>query len=87
AENRMDFAVSDSFSGLLAIKKLGLENNIRLLTPPLQRTEIFHFLHEKHKDLIPKVEQVIRSMQASGELEQVRKQIIDKYLRQTDAHQ
>ncbi len=87
AENRMDVAVSDSFSGLVAIKKLGLENKIRLLTPPLQKTEIYHFLNEKHKDLIPKVEQVIRNMQASGELEQVRKQIIDKYLSQPDAQQ
>ncbi|MFZ6779068.1 substrate-binding periplasmic protein [Undibacterium sp. Ji83W] len=86
SENRMDVAVSDAFSGLVVIKKLGLENKIRLLTPPLQRTEIYHFLHEKHKDLIPKVEQVIRTMQASGELEKLRKQIIEKYLSQTDMH-
>ncbi|WP_222619370.1 substrate-binding periplasmic protein [Undibacterium hunanense] len=86
SENRMDVAVSDAFSGMVAIKKLHLENRIHLLTPPLQKIEIYHFLHEKHKDLIPRVEQVIRSMQASGELEKLRKQIIEQYISQTDTH-
>jgi polar amino acid transport system substrate-binding protein len=82
AEGRVEVAVSDSFSGLAVLKKLGLEDRIRLLTPPLQKNEIYHFLHEKHRDLIPKVEQVLREMQASGELERLRKQIIERYLAQ-----
>jgi ABC-type amino acid transport substrate-binding protein len=73
-------AVSDSFSGLAVVKRLRLEDRVKLLTPPLQKNEIYHFLHEKHRDLIPKVERVVREMQASGELERLRKQIIEKYL-------
>jgi polar amino acid transport system substrate-binding protein len=80
AEDRMDVAVSDSFSGLAVIKKLGLAGRIKVLTPPLQKNEIYHFLHEKHRDLVPRVEQVLREMQASGELERLRKQLIERYL-------
>ena len=75
---------SARFSGLAAVKRLGLKDRIRLLTPPLQKNEIYHFLHEKHRDLIPKVEQVLSEMQSSGELERLRKQIVESYLAKLD---
>ena len=84
AADRVDVAVSDSFSGLAAIKRLRLDDQITVLTPPLQRNEIYHYLHEKHRDLIPKVEKVLRDMQRSGELDQLRKQITEKYLADLD---
>jgi len=84
AADRIDVAVSDAFSGEAAVKQLGLEDRIKVLTPPLQRNDIYHFLHEKHRDLIPKVETLLREMQASGELELLRKQIIQRYLAQLD---
>jgi len=84
AADRVDVAVSDSFSGLAAVKRLGLKDRIKLLAPPLQKNEIYHFLHEKHRDLIPKVEQVLSEMQSSGELERLRKQIVENYLAQLD---
>lgn len=80
AGDRIDVAVSDAFSGLAALKKLKLDADVHLLTPPLQKIEIYHYLHEKHRDLIPQVEKVIQEMQTSGELEQLRAQIIEKYL-------
>lgn len=83
-EDRVEVAISDSFSGLAVIKKLGFAGRIKVLTPPLQKNEIYHFLHEKHRDLVPKVEQVLREMQASGELERLRKQVIEQYLAQLD---
>lgn len=82
AEDRMDVAISDSFSGLAVIKKLGLTGRVKVLTPPLQKNDIYHFLHEKHRDLVPRVEQVLKEMQASGELERLRKQEIERYLAQ-----
>ena len=85
AAGRVDVAVSDAFSGLAVVKKLGLEDRIKVLTPPLQKNEIYHFLHEKHRDLVPKVEKMLREMQASGELEQLRTQIIKAYLAQRDS--
>jgi polar amino acid transport system substrate-binding protein len=84
AADRIDVAVSDAFSGLAAVKKLGLQNQIEVLTPRLQKNDIYHFLHEKHRDLVPKVEQVLKEMQARGELESLRKQAVERYLAQLD---
>lgn len=80
AGDRIDIAVSDSFSGLVVVKELGLEQKIKILAPPLQKVEIYHYLHESHRDLVPKVERVLREMQSSGELSLLRKQIIERYL-------
>jgi ABC-type amino acid transport substrate-binding protein len=77
---RFDVAVNDRFSGLLVIRKLGLEGKVQPVDPPLERIPLYHFLHERHRELVPKVGQVIRSMQASGELDKLRLQIMDSML-------
>jgi ABC-type amino acid transport substrate-binding protein len=77
---RFEVAVNDRFSGLLVIRRLGLEGKVQALDPPLERIPLYHFLHERHRDLVPKVEQVIRSMQASGELDRVRHRVMDGML-------
>lgn len=82
AADRIDVAVSDAFSGLVVVKELGLGEQIKVLEPPLQRSDIYHFLHEKHRDLVPKVERALREMQSSGELEALRRQMVDRYLAQ-----
>lgn len=85
AADRIDVAVSDSFSGLAVVKELGLGDRIKLLAPPLQRNDIYHFLHKKHHDLIPEVERVLREMQVSGELESLRRRIVERYLAQLES--
>ena len=77
---RFEVAVNDRFSGLLVIRKLGLEGKVQPLEPPLEHIPLHHFLHERHRDLVPKVGQVVRSMQASGELDRLRQQIMDTML-------
>lgn len=82
AEGRFVVAVNDRFSGLLVIRRLRLEGTVQPVEPPLERIPLYHFLHERHRDLVPKVEQAIRSMQASGDLERVRQQTMDKMMLQ-----
>jgi ABC-type amino acid transport substrate-binding protein len=77
---RFEVAVNDRFSGLLVIRKLGLEGKVQPLDPPLERIPLHHFLHERHRDLVPKVGQVIRGMQASGELDKLRQRVMDSML-------
>ena len=77
---RFDVAVNDRFSGLLVIRRLGLDGKVRPLDPPLEHIPLYHFLHERHRDLVGRVGQVIRSMQASGELDRVRQQVMDGML-------
>jgi polar amino acid transport system substrate-binding protein len=77
---RFEVAVNDRFSGLLVIRKLGLEGKVQPLEPPLEHIPLHHFLHERHRDLVPKVGLVVRGMQASGELDRLRQQVMDSML-------
>ncbi len=78
---RFEVAVNDRFSGLLVIRRLKLEHAVRPLSPALEHIPLFHFLHERHRDLVPRIEKVLREMQASGELERVRQQAMAKSLK------
>ena len=78
ANDRIEVAVNDLFSGLLVNAKLGLDQQLRPLSPPLQHIDLYHFLHVSHRALIPDVERVIRQMRASGELERLRREITER---------
>ena len=78
--DRFDVMVTDLFSGLVAVRKLNLQAKIYPLSPPLERVNIYHYLHERHRDLVPKVGQVIAQMQASGELAALRAALIKQVL-------
>jgi hypothetical protein len=39
-----------------------------------------HYLHERHKDLVPTINSVFKAMQKSGELEALRKQAAQQLL-------
>jgi hypothetical protein len=67
-------AVNDKFSGILVNRKLRLDTVVRPLSPPLEHIPLYHFLHERHRGLVPQVEKVLREMQGSGELERVRQE-------------
>jgi ABC-type amino acid transport substrate-binding protein len=78
--DRFDVMVTDLFSGLVAVRKLNLQARIYPLSPPLERIRIFHYLHERHRDLVPKVGQVIAQMEASGELATLREALVKQVL-------
>lgn len=78
--DRFDVIVTDLFSGKVAVRKLNLQARIYPLSPPLERIFIFHYLHERHRDLVPKVGEVIAQMQASGELAALREALIKQAL-------
>jgi len=81
---RVDVAVNDRFSGELILRRLGLEKQLKVLTPPLEHIDLFHFVHERHRALVPRLEAVIRQMRSSGELQQVRQGAMDRLL--AEAH-
>jgi hypothetical protein len=77
---RFDVVVNDSFSGLLVLRRLGLEGKVQVLDPPLEHIPLYHFLHERHRELVPKVSEVIRGMHASGELDRLRRDVMETML-------
>jgi polar amino acid transport system substrate-binding protein len=80
ASDRIDVAVSDRFSGLLVIKRHHLETKIRTLAPVLEHIPLYHFLNERHRELVPRVGRIIQAMAASGELERLREEITTRMI-------
>ncbi|MDH2401360.1 transporter substrate-binding domain-containing protein [Bradyrhizobium sp. SSUT18] len=78
--DRFDVMVTDLFSGLVAVRKLNLQDRIVALSPPLERVHIYHYLHERHRDLVPKVGKMIAQMEASGELATLREALVKQVL-------
>ncbi|WP_441260030.1 substrate-binding periplasmic protein [Bradyrhizobium sp. 521_C7_N1_3] len=78
--DRFEVMVTDLFSGLVAVRKLNLQTRIVPLSPPLERIHIYHYLHERHRDLVPKVGKVIAQMEASGELAMLREALVKQVL-------
>jgi ABC-type amino acid transport substrate-binding protein len=78
--DRFDLMVTDLFSGQVAVRKLDLQARIHPLLPPLERIYIYHYLHERHRDLVPKVGKVIAQMEASGELAALRASLVKQVL-------
>lgn len=78
--DRFDVMVTDLFSGLVAVRKLNLQARIYPLSPPLERIHIYHYLHERHRALVPEVGKVIAQMEASGELANLRQTLVKQIL-------
>ena len=77
---RFDLMVTDLFSGRVAVRKLNLQSRISALSPPLQRIYVYHYLHQRHRDLAKRVESVIQEMNASGEIVRLREASVRQVL-------
>ena len=77
---RFDLVVTDLFSGRAAVRKLKLQSHIVALSPPLERIYIYHYLHQRHRDLARRVEAVVQEMDASGELARLREALVRQTL-------
>lgn len=64
---RIDFALLSKLNGISVLNRLELDG-IEIYSPPLEITELYHYLHKSHSDLIPLLEKTIRNMKNSGEL-------------------
>ena len=77
---RFDLVVTDLFSGRAAVRKLKLQSRVAPLSPPLERIYIYHYLHQRHRDLARRVEAVVQEMNASGELARLRETLVKQVL-------
>jgi len=72
-KGRVDVAINPFVNGVVIINKLKLEG-IHALEPPLMRIDLYHFLHKRHAALVPKITDSIRKLEASGRIDEIRKQ-------------
>jgi polar amino acid transport system substrate-binding protein len=56
----VDLVVMDERAGLQLIKEMGMEASVYMLSPPLSRTDLYHYLHKKHADLAVKIDAELR---------------------------
>jgi len=47
---------------------------VRINEPPLVTIPLYHYLHKRHADLVPRIAKVLREMKESGEMEEVCRQ-------------
>ncbi len=69
---RYDVAVTDLLKGLSSLNKLKATTkgnkfqNIKLIEPALFEVKLYHYLHKKNKDLIPKITTALMEMEKEG---------------------
>lgn len=72
-DKRTSIALTNTANGFFAIKKLHIDYIIAL-PPPLATLDLYHYVHKKHRDLVPRLDAVIKSMKQSGELDALLRQ-------------
>ncbi|MCP4753847.1 MAG: transporter substrate-binding domain-containing protein [Proteobacteria bacterium] len=77
--DRIDTVLFFRLVGLQTINTLNIRG-IKMLEPPLQRIEVYPFLHKKHENLIPKIVTAIKTMKKDGRFQQIREQVLNDIL-------
>lgn len=57
--------IGSRVSGLISLNERN-SSRIRILEPPLERTKVFHYLHQKNAHLVPEIQRVLEAMEKSG---------------------
>jgi len=72
---RIDVGVLTRIGGLYYLR--GLEfKDIKMLEPPILQHGLYHYLHVKHEALVPRINGVLKKMQANGRIKEIRTQYI-----------
>jgi polar amino acid transport system substrate-binding protein len=79
SNDRFEVVVSPRLNGLFQMRQLDIRD-VRELKPAIMRFDLFHYLHNKHAKLVPKISAVFSEMAASGELAAIRKHVIEVLL-------
>lgn len=69
-ENKIDIALTNTIDGLMAIKRLGIDN-IVAMDKPLATLPLYHYLHKNNRTILPAINQQIITLTHSGKLAQM----------------
>lgn len=78
AADRADIALTNTIAGLAVLKKLKMDDIAPAGT--LETLPLYHYLHEKNKDIVPKIDAAIRANAKSGELKKMRDKFETEFL-------
>lgn len=75
AAGRTDVIVVSLLNGLKVLES-GTYKDVIVLTPFIELYPLYHYLHVRHKGLVPKLTQVLQDMQAEGVIAAKRKEYL-----------
>jgi len=76
--DRIEVALYERRLGLALVRKIGLKN-VRPLSPPLYRREMFIYLHRRHAPLVPKITEALRAMKREGFIQRTYREKLGNY--------
>ncbi len=71
---RIDLFVESRLNGLKLLQQAKVYN-YKILEPPLIQLPLYHYLHKKHKKLVPKIRTSLKTMQTKGRFQKIYKQV------------
>ncbi len=74
--NRLDFILVDQVHGALYLKQHG-PTGIRPASRSLVSEPLYHYLNEKHADLVPAISKIIAEMKQSGEIDRIVNEVLE----------
>lgn len=80
-QREADISVIARVNGLVVIRDIqntGKGRGLKLLEPPIESYPLYHYLHKKNEDLVPKLTNVLKDMEASGRIRQIRREYLDR---------
>jgi len=72
---RSDVALESYIGGMSVIRSLKLED-IYVLRPMLETLDMYHYVHKRHRELVPQLTKVIRQMKAENRQTDITRQVM-----------
>lgn len=83
-QGNVDIALTNYIDGIEVLKKLNLENEI-VASKPLAELKLYHYIHKDHRDLVSKVDNMIKQLKSTGQLAEIimaaEAAVLDEHLR------
>lgn len=76
--DRVDAVLTEYLEALPTLKGLEMED-VHMLEPPYAAKPMYHYLHKKHADLVPRIDAVLKHMQKTGRLQAILKEMEREY--------
>jgi polar amino acid transport system substrate-binding protein len=73
-KGRVQVAVTQRINGLAQLYSAQL-NDIAEINPPIERFELYHYLHIKNHELVPLITAVLEKMKSTGEIDEIREYV------------
>ncbi|WP_261845132.1 substrate-binding periplasmic protein [Aliamphritea ceti] len=75
-KSRIDIALLSRSNGLQILKEMEV-TDISPLNPPLLNLDLYHYVHIRHQQIIPHLDQILQAMHTSGRIREIRENYLD----------